>query len=475
MDKGSSILEVLIAITILTLGISAAVMVVFGNQSLKIDNETNSEALYKTKSVLERARASSTIDFLSVASTTFTSSIYTQTLAVSDLTPCRKEATSTITWSVSPTRTQKIELTSNFTDIAAAFAMGGDCDSNPPGDWDNPITTTSVGIGGQGATDIDVRNKTIYLTSDPSAAAKEDFFVYEFNPTPPSLIELGKINVSGGLNDVDAIDDYAFTANTETSRHLMVFDVSNPTNPNIIASSSLPNMSVGVGRSIYYYNNKIYIGTQYLACPSCPPAQNNEFHIYDVSNPASPDWKGSFKVNHNINDIVVRDNYAYLATSDNNGEVRIYDISNPVSITFKGLFDASGNEDGETLYLLGNKLYLGRDRTPAARRDFYILNISDPANPIELGSKNLGLNPGTVVMGIVVKNNLAFIGLDNPTSGLQILNISNPSNIVNHPTCTSLNFAENTVSIDMENDSVFTANASNNEIRVIQDQASVCL
>jgi len=474
MNRGSSILEVLIAMTILTLGISAAVMVVFGNQSLKIDNETNSEALYMAKSWLERARASSTIDFLSIASTTSTSDMYTQRLAVDDLTPCLKEASSAITWSVGPARTQKIELTTNLTDIAAALRMGGDCNSLLAGDWDNPITSASIGIGGQGGTDIDVRNNMIYLTSDPSLAPEEDFFVYRFDPLILSLTEMGKINVTGGLNDVDVANNYAFTINTETLRHLIIFDISNPSSPYIIASSSLPNMTVGIGRSIYYYDKKVYIGTQYLACPVCPPLQNNEFHIYNVASPDMPVWEGSYNVNHNINDIIIRNHYAYLATSDDDGEVRIYDVSDPSTIIFVGLFDAPGNEDGESIYLIGNKLYLGRDRTPSSRKDFYILDISNPANPTEIGSKNLGLNTGTTVTGLGIVGGLAFVGLDDPTSGIQILNISNPFLIVTHPVCTSLNFSLNTLAMDVENNSVFIVNGSNNEIRVIRDQISSC-
>ena len=147
MNKGSSILEVLIAIAVLTLGISAAIMLVFGNQSLQVDNDTNSEALYKAKAILERARASSTVDFLSINSLpSVTSSIYSLKLDVLDLTPCRKEAISTITWSVSPIRPQKIELISDFTDIAGAFAMGGDCDSTSPGDWDYPDTYGDIDL-----------------------------------------------------------------------------------------------------------------------------------------------------------------------------------------------------------------------------------------------------------------------------------------------------------------------------------------
>lgn len=477
-NKGVATLELLIAFTILVLNITAVALIINGGQSISVDSETNEEAIAKAESYLEDTRKMAKNDFSSVVSETTTemsgSLEYTKILTILDLAQCKKQATSEVSWMLSSLRPQRIELTTLVTDIAGVLALGGDCDIEPLGEWDNPITAVSVSIGGGGATDIDARNNIVYLTSDPSAGPKEDFFIYQFDSDALVLTELSKIHVSGGLNNVDAIEDYAFTTNSETSNHLMIFNTAVPASPTLVSSSSLPNMTVGVARSIFYYDDFVYIGTQYLACPACLPAQNNEFHIYDVSNPGALVWRGSYKVNHNINDIVVRGDYAYLATSDNNGEVYIYDVSSPASITFEGLFNASGNEDGEALYLLGDKLYVGRDRTPVGRQDFYILDISNPSSPSELGSKNLGLNSGAVVKGVVVKGKLAFLGLDNPTSGIQILNISNPASITNHPACTTLNFSENSSAIDMDGDFIFTANISNDEIRVIRDQVTTC-
>ena len=44
-SRGSGILEVLIATSVLTLGISSVIMLVFANQTLKLVNETSGEAL----------------------------------------------------------------------------------------------------------------------------------------------------------------------------------------------------------------------------------------------------------------------------------------------------------------------------------------------------------------------------------------------------------------------------------------------
>jgi len=477
--KGSGILEVLLAIAILTLGISAATMLTFASQSLELDTETSQEALQMAKEYLEDARAESRGDFLAVESfLPVTEDIYERSLIVFDETVCRKSVTSRVTWEVSPGRPQEIELASVLSDILGSLALGGDCDTLPAGDWDNPLTAASLNIDGQsGATDIDIQNNLIYLTTNPSAMNKDDFFVYEFNPITLTLTYLDALDVSVGLNAVDVAGNYAYLANASTtstasSDELIIVDVSDPDNLSVVSSLTLgitpncPSFCPGGAQSIYYLNNRVYVGTHRIG--------GNEFYIIDVNNPASPAIIGSANVNHNINSIIVRGNYANMATSDDAGELLIYNVGSPATITFTGRFNAIGNEDGRALELLGNKIYLGRQRTPAARNDFYILDVSNPTLPAELGSRNLGLNPNTATVDIRARGNLAFLAIDDPTIGFKILNISDVTNIVDHSVCTSLNFSENTTAIDMEDGYVFTAHRSNAELRVIRDQSTQC-
>ena len=497
-NGGFATLEVLIAFAVLILCISAVIFVIFGNQSIAIDSETNNEAISKAQALLEKARADSREDFDSVVTTTISNDdIYqTQTIVPLDsVTDCGKNIQSVASW-IAGSRVLSVDFMTHVTDIAHALTLGGDCDDTAPVAWDNPISDISLPIGGQGATSIDAKNNFIYLTSAPNDPAKEDFFVYKFDPSllpsPSSLTELKRINTGKGLNDIDVARDinsnqiYAYVLENDNINQFKVINVTDSNNPVVEASATqtLPNFNhtcsppskpCMAGQSIFFYNNRIYIGTGYLQNMAIPPTQNNELHVYDVSNPTNPVWEGSFNVDHNVNDIVVRNDYAYLATSDDNAEVYIYNISDPTNISFEDSFDTAGDEDGQALYLLGDKLYLGRDSTPSTREDFYVFDVSNPSSLVELGSKNLNLNPNALVVGIVVKGSLAFIGLDNPTSGLQILNVSDPSAIVNHTTCSTLNFSENSTAIDMEGDFIFSANRSNDEIRVIRDQSAVCV
>ncbi|MBI5139717.1 hypothetical protein HZA26_03870 [Candidatus Nomurabacteria bacterium] len=484
LKNGAATLELLIAFAILVLNITAVMLIINGSQSISIDSETNREATLKVKNSFEEIKIKAKNNFSQVVSKIETEKSgqldYTKELKVLDITNCKKEVTNIISWLASPVRPQKIELTTLLGDISGINKLGGDCDSTSPGNWGNPTTLAQASFGGLGATDIDVHNNFIYLTSASGVTLKEDLFVYEFDPASSILNLRKKIDVSPGLNKIDVITNTAFAINNEAVNQLMVFDISNPLSPSLVASSTLPNMPTGIARSIFYYDTFIYVGTGYLPCASCPPKQNNEFHIYDVSNPGNPVWKGSFDADTNINDITVRDNYAYLATSHDKKEIMILDVSDPDNIALVGVFDAQdvpsgAGEDATSLYLTGNKLYFGRKRAPASRPDFYIIDVMSPTNPSLIASKNLGMPSGGVskVSGIEVKNNLAFVGLDSATVGLKIIDVSTPA-LPYHSTCMTLNLLENLTALDMSRDYIFSSHSINNEVRVTYEQTSTC-
>ncbi len=193
----------------------------------------------------------------------------------------------------------------------------------------------------------------------------------------------GNINDVPGFNAIDVITSdfdghtYALLANYDITNQLMVVDVTN--SPTLIpgASQTLPKLTNGRPKSIYYYDKKLYIGTEYVPCVGCTdPEKNNELHIYDVQDPRNPQWKASIDVGRDVNDIIVRNGLAYLATGPGSSGVRnplkIYDID-PNSPTYKQLVGSYSmttgplaGQAGTSLYLIGQKLYLGLERAASS-------------------------------------------------------------------------------------------------------------
>src|SRR3989344_5566093 len=67
-SAGFSTLEILIAFGVLIMAVTAVILVIFGNQSVAVDTETNSEALSKATISLEEARATSRQSYNSLIS-----------------------------------------------------------------------------------------------------------------------------------------------------------------------------------------------------------------------------------------------------------------------------------------------------------------------------------------------------------------------------------------------------------------------
>ncbi len=446
--KGAATLELLIAFTLLILTITAVMLIINGGQSISVDTETSMEALSKAQKSIEGTRALSRSNFLSIISNTTTETsgalTYTKVLSISDITPCKKQATSTVTWSVSPLRPQKVEFSTFFTDIAGMIALGGDCiTDSPSSNWDNPKAFASDTIASK-PTAIDVLNKIAYIATEeaPFLAIIDTRNAILGQNSGLFVTFANNFNAGAKINALDAIRDpatgkhYIFAAMASSINQFSIIDVTDIRNPFLVATNTLQTLAAGLtcpgtncpdGRSIYYYKKKVYLGTQSLSAFSS--AQNHEFYIYDVSSPTDPVWIGSRNIDNNINGIAVREKYAYLATSGENRELIILDISTSANITQVGVFDAAdhqnGNvhEDGVSLYLSGNKLFLGRERAPLSRPDFYILDVSNPAFVVSLASVNLGLSPNTTVTGVLALGNLAFIGTSDPNDGFQVRDI----------------------------------------------------
>lgn len=487
---GFSTLEMLIAFAVITLSITAVILVSFGNQSVTIDTELAAAALYVAEGELENARADTIVDF-AIVDDSFTlalpGELFDKKIEVSYISPCSKVVTSEVFWERG-LRNLSAALTSVFTSQEISENLGDDCDTEPlTSDWDTPDTFDSIDLSPSGnkGTDVDVikrgGNAYAILTSRASSPSKDDFWV--INAVDPENITIeGSVDVVEHLNAVNAIENYAFVASASTTGQLQVIDINNLSNPVRVDGATRqllgvdPGGSYPEGRSIYYFDEKVYVGTNETAGP--------EFHVFDVSDPENPIHEGSVELTHNVHDIMVLGDYAYIASSGNGCELIVINISNP-SLMINPcpappippnatVFDAPGNADGTALYILGSTVYLGRERTVSGD-EFFILNVSDLANITTIGSQNISLKPNTEIVGLIIKEPLAFIVTTDSTAGFQVWNIFDPADIQLASNCGVYNYSEKATGFDFVDNLGFVANESNDALRVIYDTSDICI
>ena len=486
--KGFATLEILIAFAVIILCIGAVVMVVFGNQSIAIDSETNNEAITKAQKSLEDARAASRQDFMSVNSTSGTETsgplTFTKNLEITDLTPCKKQVISNVTWN-SSNRPQTIQFSTFLSDIAGALALGGDCASEPPSsDWDSPARFASDTFNPGKPTAIDVLNRIAYLGSDKvpfleiadtnGAVLGQNSGLFVTYANGFSLVEIpNSIDVIKWTDPLGNIKNYAYLAMNTNTNQLKVVDVTDIRNPVLMATRALSACVTGgapQGWRLYAYKDRLYFLTRFTAGP--------EFHVFDISDPINPSEIGGgvckgFELGDTSESIEVRDQvisgstirFVYLATDEVDKELRVLNVTNPLAITNVNAATQNlpGAQDGQSVYIVGNKLYFGRQSTPSGP-DLYVFNISNPTVGLaQLGSQDIG----TGVIGIRVVGSLGFFVTPKVSKEFQVWNISNPASV---SLIKEYNFG-NVVSqgIDYEPDFVYATGQSTPNFQILYD------
>src|SRR3989344_8398541 len=134
--KGFSTIEILIALALSALTVTAVTSVVFGSQSVAVDSQTNTEALHKAQENLENALATSRENYDNVVAdlvgTPYLNGSATLDVPISFLTPCSKQVVSRVNWIGEYNRSQEIKLVTSVTNVPEMLALAGNCDTNPP-------------------------------------------------------------------------------------------------------------------------------------------------------------------------------------------------------------------------------------------------------------------------------------------------------------------------------------------------------
>jgi hypothetical protein len=210
----------------------------------------------------------------------------------------------------------------------------------------------------------------------------------------PSL--LGYL-VNGKVYGVCISGNYAYVAHDDLG--VQIVDISNPELPIVLGCADTP-FDI---RRVTVSGNYVYAsGLGY------------GFSTIDVTNPTEPNLIGENDLNGFIQDVLVYGNYLYV-NDFSFGGLRIYDISNPLSPILAGTYQPSNYMINSHIKISDNWLYLTSSK-------FEILDITDPPNPILIGSID-GFLGGKA---IDVTGNYAYAVLDTALSIIDISDRENP-------------------------------------------------
>ncbi len=455
-NSGFTTLEILIALALMIITVTAVVTVAYGSSIMSGDSQTNAEGLRRAQRALEEAEASAKSNFNSISTSSRTldtaSDPYYKQLLVSG-NPCVVSLTSTYDWAEENGRHSTTTLTSVITNPEAYFNMGGACSTTPPtppggggggNDWHYPYGFTAVARGGFGDVDVLAIQKLgniLYVSTGANSATKQDIGTADVSTVNPPISSDATVldSEDEGVKQYSALavarkgttsEVYAYTyvGNDASSEQFQVINVSNPSSISTapvkvdLAGSSTAGRD---GGDIYYYKNRVYVATGLNSA--------QEFYVYDVTTPSLPSFVTSKEINRDVYKVIVREQVvsgvlktlAYLSlSSPSAGDAQMIVIDLATMNQIGSFVAPNGHEDGMGLYILGNTAFLGRSKDTSGSHtepNFYAINISDPTHPSAIGSFNV---LGNDIKGLVVANNFAFL---QTADGLHVLNVTYPN------------------------------------------------
>lgn len=434
--SGSLLVELSIAVAITSISIMAIASVLFARQSYILDVHLRRSALFSAVSNLENARALLDKNYLSNISTTSVDGLITSSVSMQDETACFKTVSAQSSW-----QTRNIQKSISFSILIPfldyAKSVDGDCGGTSTTSLSIPkIFSTTFTAS---STALDVFNNKIFVSSVSGSTSTISIFEKSISST---INVMSSMKIPGIITSLDATKTHLYLGLQGTTSPLKTLNIQDSTKPKLIAENTLPGVagSFPGATSIFYYNNKLYVGAHRTA--------GNEFHIFDVKT-GSPVWLGSIELNHNINAISVREPYAFLATSGNTQNLIILDISNPKSIKKISNVAFTGTEDSLSEFLIGNTLYIGRKKSlKPIDPDFIAIDVTDPTQPTIIGTTTLQKD----ITGVRIAGKYAFLASNGSPNALTVLDISNLQKI---QLVNTFSVNEQVQDLDIENASAF--------------------
>jgi Tfp pilus assembly protein PilV len=202
-------------------------------------------------------------------------------------------------------------------------------------------------------------------------------------------------------------------------------------NPVLSASLNTPNNANGT--KIQVQGNYAYIVTA---------ATSQNFLVIDVSNPSAPSQVGALNLSGTPNNIFVEGNYAYVASSNANQELQIVNIANPSSPSLTSTLNNPGNNPARGIFKSGDFVYLAIAGNN--NNNLVIVDVTNPNSPIRVSGITLNRSP----FEVTVEGNYAYLSSDSPNQKIQVVNVSNPSNLT---LASTLNLPGNRIPLTIAN------------------------
>ena len=240
---------------------------------------------------------------------------------------------------------------------------------------------------------------------------------------------------SDSLADVCTQGDFAYVSTGDPLATLRIVNISDPSNPVSMGSvSEFPDdWMLGLG--------ELVVQGDYLYTPATRSGYDSWLLVIDISDPWNPSCVGKSDLgDKRYFQIAIKDNWVYLAPQPMGGDILIVDVTTPTDPSIVGEIEGS-SWDAE---VQGDYLYATR-----TNRSLSVYDISSPWSPVEV--TNLSFFPLFQPKWLSVEGDIAVINAFQ-SSFFKVIDISDPANPIE---LAEERFAGYSTNIDIAGDYVY--------------------
>ena len=223
--------------------------------------------------------------------------------------------------------------------------------------------------------------------------------------TPRSPQEVGTFSSMGNIHDVVVAGDYAYMAGFYSG--FRIADISDMENPVEVGRFDFPS-SLSRVRQVVVEGNYAFLGVD--------NSDDQGLWIMDITDPEEPQEVGHLNTELFFYSLYIHGDFAYISTFDGLYIVDITQADAPQLLTNYEM----QNHEYYSVYVSGNYAYVIGASWRLSWSILFIIDISDPENPEQLGQ----IQTQTVAGNVSVSGDYAYV--TDFQSGLMIVDVSNP-------------------------------------------------
>ena len=319
--------------------------------------------------------------------------LFVRQLTIEDVDADRKKITSTVNWN-NGVKANKVSLETYLTYWRRVVELTKN--------WYKAFEMSQLNItGGSPGYKIATSGSYAYVVR---ASSTPNFVSINISESS-NPYTIANLNLSTGINNIFISGNYAYLASSSNSAELQIVDISDPSKP--VLAGVYNDAGNEDAKGIYVVGTKAYLAL----------SGGSDFLIIDISKPTAPVGSGALTLSGNANDIVVKGNYAYVATSDNTSELQVINISNAAKPTLIGSTNLSGNNDLSHLTLSGDTVITGR-----VGSEVNLIDLTNPTSPTLLSNYTATGNINDVAVDD--SGNFVFLATNGAENEFEIIDIS---------------------------------------------------